>query len=146
MHFSSVVAIMRRHALLFALFLALSSPVAAFGAKKVSLYITAYDANCKRCGTGHYTRYRTLASRGGVAADPRYYPPGTKFKINGRWYTMDDTGGFIKGPRHIDLRLRTHAEAQCWGRHRITIEVEKPHAKTRRTNHTHVRRYKTRRP
>jgi 3D (Asp-Asp-Asp) domain-containing protein len=107
-----------------ALFLALCVSVDASPVKKVSMVVTAYHGPCKRCGTGKYTRSGKLASRGGVAADLRYYR-GYEFKINGKWYPVDDSG--VCGRHRADLRkpFKTCKEARQWGRKKIMVEVRR---------------------
>lgn len=69
----------------------------------------------------------SMARRGTVAADPRFYPFGTVMEIPG--YGMgrvEDTGGDIKGPLRIDLFFNTHRQALEWGRRRLSVQVWRP--------------------
>lgn len=67
----------------------------------------------------------------GVAVDPDVIKLGSRLDIpgydrgannNGSWILADDVGGRIKGSR-IDVRFKTHAEAQAYGRRRVVIRV-----------------------
>lgn len=77
--------------------------------------VTAYCA-CTRCTDGDgITASGTKATQGRtIAADPRYYPYGTKIILNGRTYVVEDCGGAIKGNR-IDLYFDSHQDALQWG-------------------------------
>jgi len=47
-----------------------------------------------------------VSDPGGVAADPRYHPLGSRIYIEGfGTRRVDDTGGAIKGPNRFDVRL-----------------------------------------
>lgn len=50
-----------------------------------------------------------------IAADISMFPFGTKLVINGQVYTVEDTGGAIKGNR-IDVFFNSHADAINFGR------------------------------
>lgn len=57
-----------------------------------------------------------------VAADPKVFPPGTKFYIPGYgWGRAEDTGG-IKG-HHLDLYFRRHCNARKWGEQTKKVKV-----------------------
>ena len=54
--------------------------------------------------------------RGTIAADPRYFPFGTRMFIPGYGYgIVEDTGSAIKG-RRLDLYFAEHRTAVEWGR------------------------------
>lgn len=55
-----------------------------------------------------------------IAADTSVFPFGTRLKINGQIYTVEDTGGAIKGNR-IDIYFNSHAEALQFGRQVATV-------------------------
>jgi 3D (Asp-Asp-Asp) domain-containing protein len=78
--------------------------------------VTAYCACAKCCGKSNgITASGTKATQGRtIAADPRCYPYGTKIKLNGRTYVVEDCGGAIKGNR-IDLYFDSHQDALNWG-------------------------------
>jgi 3D domain len=65
-----------------------------------------------------------LAHDGTIAADTRYYPFGTRMYIPG-WGPgrVEDRGGAIKGPRHIDIYFDSHSDARSWGRRRTEVEI-----------------------
>lgn len=64
---------------------------------------------CPKCNGGYSTASgkRAKAKRT-IAVDRRKHKFGTKLKINGRWYTAEDTGGAIKGNR-IDIFVAKHS-------------------------------------
>ena len=86
--------------------------------------VTAY-CPCSRC-CGSYangiTAMGTTARAGHTIAAPSNFPFGTRIRMNGHEYVVEDRGGAIKGNR-IDLYVNTHAEALAWGVKYLTIEV-----------------------
>ena len=82
----------------------------------VTFKVTAYCACVKCCGKSDgITASGTKATQGRtIAADPRYYPYGTKIKLNGKTYIVEDCGGAIKGNR-IDMYFDSHQDALQWG-------------------------------
>ena len=65
------------------------------------------------------------ARPGMVAADPKVFPPGTKFYIPGYgWGRAEDVGG-IKG-RELDLYFFQHHNAQKWGEQTKRVKVWYP--------------------
>ncbi len=86
------------------------------GKSTITFRVSAYCACAKCCGKSDgITASGTRATQGRtIAADPRYYPYGTKIKLNGRTYVVEDCGGAIKGNR-IDLYFDSHQEALAWG-------------------------------
>jgi len=90
--------------------------------------VTAYTADCKGC-IG-ITRDGTLAEshKRILAADPRYYPMGTKVELtfpdgDVEVYTVRDTGGAIKGRGRFDMLVRTERFAVKWGVKHIKFRV-----------------------
>ena len=79
--------------------------------------ITAY-CPCKKCCGAYangYTATGAKATQGvTVAADPAVLPMGTEIQIDGHTYTVQDTGGAIKGNR-LDLYFDSHEDALRWG-------------------------------
>ncbi len=72
-----------------------------------------------RCADG------TMAKKGTIAADTKYYPFGTQIYIPGYGYgTVHDRGGAIKGNK-IDLFFNSHQEALNWGRKRMKVIIYK---------------------
>lgn len=67
-----------------------------------------------------------LPEKGTIAADPKYYPFGTRMYIPGYgWGVVEDKGGAIKGPDRIDLFFDSHADAIQWGRKKANVEIER---------------------
>lgn len=85
--------------------------------------ITAYCACMKCCGkTNGITASGKKAQPNHTIAAPSNFPMGTKLKINGTVYTVEDRGGAIKGNR-IDIYVNSHAEALKWGVKYLNVEV-----------------------
>lgn len=90
--------------------------------------VTAYTADCEGCiGV---TRDGTVAEshKRILAADPRYYPMGTKVELtfpdgDVKVYTVRDTGGAIKGKGRFDMLVRTERFAVKWGVKHIKFRV-----------------------
>lgn len=55
-----------------------------------------------------------------VAADTSVFAFGTQLNINGQIYTVQDTGGAIKGNR-IDIYFNSHAEALAFGKQAASV-------------------------
>lgn len=85
--------------------------------------ITAYCA-CGHCSSGTgITASGTRATEGRtIAADTSILPMGTKVKINGHEYTVEDRGGAVNG-RHIDVYYNSHSEALDWGVRYVEVFV-----------------------
>lgn len=90
--------------------------------------VTAYTADCKGC-IG-ITRDGTVAEshKRILAADPRFYPMGTKVELtfpdgDVEVYTVRDTGGAIKGRGRFDMLVRTERFAVKWGVKHIKFRV-----------------------
>lgn len=92
---------------------------------KVKVYkITAYCSCSKCCGSyaSGYTSSGTKAVAGRTVAAPSSLPFGTKLKINGNTYVVEDRGGAIKGNR-IDIYVNSHSAALSWGVKYLPVEV-----------------------
>ena len=78
--------------------------------------LTAYCPCIKCCGkTDGITKSGVKAVEGvTIAADTRILPLGTKVLINGHEYTVQDTGGLIKGNK-IDVYFDSHQDALEFG-------------------------------
>jgi len=63
-----------------------------------------------------------MARPGIVAADPRVFPPGTKFYIPGYGWGRAEDIGEIKG-HHLDLYFRQHRNAAKWGEQTKKVKV-----------------------
>lgn len=64
---------------------------------------------------------------GSVAADPNMLPLNTRIRIYGAGrysgdYMVEDTGSKVKG-KHLDVYMRTQAEAKKFGRQRIRVII-----------------------
>ena len=73
------------------------------------------------------TNKGTVAHEGTVAADPAVLPMGSRIRVTGAGpysgvYVVTDTGAKVNG-RHIDLYLRSNAEAKQFGKKTVTIRV-----------------------
>ena len=85
--------------------------------------ITAYCPCAKCCGksTGR-TASGKMATANHTIAAPGRFAFGTKIKINGIVYTVEDRGGAIQGNR-IDIYFASHQQALNWGSRYCEIEV-----------------------
>jgi len=97
-------------------------------AKAKTAKVTAYTKSCKGCSG--ITRDGTVAesSKRILAADPRYYPLGTRVELtfpdgDVKVYTVRDTGGAIKGPGRFDMLVKTEQFAVEWGVQHIKYRV-----------------------
>lgn len=90
--------------------------------------VTAYTKSCKGCSG--ITRDGTVAEshKRILAADPRYYPLGTRVELtfpdgDVEVYTVRDTGGAIKGRGRFDMLVKTERFAVEWGVRHIKYRV-----------------------
>jgi 3D (Asp-Asp-Asp) domain-containing protein len=91
----------------------------------VMVELTAYCPCSKCCGwnTG-ITKSGTIATEGRtVAADVNLYPFGTQVEIDGIVYTVEDTGGAIRGNR-MDIFYNSHSDALKFGRQTKTVIIK----------------------
>ncbi|MBI5685454.1 MAG: 3D domain-containing protein [Verrucomicrobia bacterium] len=107
--------------------------LASFGSVQVAdtatsvgrwMTVTAY-CSCTKCCGEHAAGYFASGEKvywGGVAADWRVLPPGTKVEIQGfiGTFEVEDTGRVIKGPR-LDIWMPTHREAKEFGKQRLWV-------------------------
>ncbi len=85
--------------------------------------VTAYCACAKCCGkTDGITASGTRATANRTIATPSTFAFGTKVKINGTVYTVEDRGGAIQGNR-IDIYMNSHSEALRFGVRYLYVEV-----------------------
>lgn len=85
--------------------------------------VTAYCPCMKCCGkTNGITSSGKKATAKHTIAAPSVFPFGTKLKINGQIYVVEDRGGAIHGNR-IDVFMNTHQEALNWGVKYLEVEV-----------------------
>ena len=88
--------------------------LALLGAPAQNHHTARLTAYCKKCpdGGGPRTRTEELVGEGGVAADPRYWGPGSivEIKLKSGWTRrrVNDTGGAIKGKWRFDLGFSNH--------------------------------------
>jgi len=76
---------------------------------------------------GDPTASGTTAREGIVAADPAVLPMGTRIRVTGSKgydgvYLVTDTGNKVDGA-HIDLCLRSQAEAKQFGKRTVRVQV-----------------------
>ncbi len=111
-------------------------------AATVKAKVTAY-CPCRIC-CGKYANGKTATGRDargrGAAVDPRVLPYGSILRIPRAGYVeADDTGGAMRQSWskqrivHIDLRMRTHAEARKWGVRWVKVAVYLPQRGRSRT-------------
>jgi 3D (Asp-Asp-Asp) domain-containing protein len=98
------------------------------------MLVTAYDPACKKC-CGKWAKGKRTALGDhafvldGVAAAFCKLPPRTKLDIPGIGLKeVDDTGGAmrrsaVEGIHHIDVRMKTHAQARAWGARWLPVRV-----------------------
>lgn len=82
---------------------------------------------CKKC-CGEFangiTATGTDAYKPGIAANPDYYPYGTKLFVPGYGIaTVDDTGEWVRKTGWIEVRFPLHAQAIMWGTKWLTVEL-----------------------
>ena len=87
--------------------------------------ITAYCSCSKCCGksASGYTSSGTKATAGRTVAASSALPFGTRVKINGKQYVVEDRGGAIQGNR-IDIYMNSHSQALAWGVKYLPVEIE----------------------
>jgi len=81
---------------------------------------------CRSCSPGKRVAdpRRRVTDPGGVAADPRYHPLGSRVYIEGfGTRRVDDTGGAIKGPNRFDVRLASRGRCHRYGVKRLQYRV-----------------------
>jgi 3D (Asp-Asp-Asp) domain-containing protein len=99
------------------------SSTAATTATSGRYKVTAYCSCAKCCGkTNGMTASGVKATSDHTIAAPGTFAFGTKLKINGEIYTVEDRGGAIQGNR-IDIYMDSHAEAMAWGVRYLDVEV-----------------------
>ncbi len=90
--------------------------------------VTAY-CSCEECCGEHAVGLFASGRRvywGGVAADWRVFPQGTKVEIEGFQgpFRVEDKGRLIKGSK-LDIWMPTHAQAEDFGRQRLWVTVNR---------------------
>lgn len=91
--------------------------------KVINVEATAY-CPCERCcgKSDGITASGTKAKPNHTIAADKSIPFGTKVKINGTIYTVEDRGGAINEGK-IDIFFSSHQEAIIWGRRTVEMEV-----------------------
>lgn len=85
--------------------------------------VTAYCACVKCCGkTNGITASGARATANHTVAAPRTFAFGTRVRIGGREYVVEDRGGAIQGNR-IDVYMNSHQEALAWGVRYLQLEI-----------------------
>lgn len=85
--------------------------------------ITAYCSCAKCCGKSNgITASGRYATANHTIAAPGNFAIGTKLKINGIVYTVEDRGGAINGKK-IDIYVNSHSEALRWGVKYLDVEL-----------------------
>ena len=85
--------------------------------------VTAYCSCAKCCGkTDGITACGVKATANHTIAAPRTFAFGTKVRINGQEYVVEDRGGAIQGNR-IDIYMDSHQEALQWGVRYLELEI-----------------------
>jgi len=83
------------------------------------------NMNDKYIATAYCLKGKTasglLVKQGLIAADTRLHKLGSKVRINGKTYTVADTGGAIKGKR-VDIWFRSCGEARKFGRKTVILD------------------------
>lgn len=92
--------------------------------KKISINASAYTAAADECGKSDgITASGAKVQENHTIACPRIYAFGTKIKIDGfGTYVCEDRGGAIKG-NHIDIYVKTKAQAFAFGRRNLEAEI-----------------------
>lgn len=92
--------------------------------RTITMVATAYCGCAQCCGKSDcITASGTRATEGRtIAADLSVFPFGTKLRINGNTYIVEDCGGGINGNR-IDIFYSSHSDALRFGVQTVTVEV-----------------------
>lgn len=98
--------------------------LAVYPKGKFTINASAYTAAADECGKSDgITASGLMVREKETIACPREFPFGTKIQIEGMGiYTCEDRGGAIKG-NHIDIYMKTKAEAFAFGRRNLLAEV-----------------------
>ena len=109
--------------------LALTATCVSAATEKMT--VTAYcNNNGKGCTTcnGKWAKYHKTAdghtpTQGVTIAASRRIPFGTKIKIKGHVYTVQDRLSRKQDTNHIDIYFNLHKEALNWGKKTLEVEV-----------------------
>lgn len=89
------------------------------GVYKVTAYCSCSKCFGKRTGL---TASGTRATAGRTVAASSKFSFGTKLKINGKTYVVEDRGGAVKGNK-IDVYMNSHSAALRWGVRYLPVEI-----------------------
>lgn len=94
--------------------------------RTITVEATAYCSCVKCCGKSDGITASGVKAQAGrtIAADTSLFPFGTRVRIDGHEYVVEDRGGAIKGYR-IDIYFDSHTEALQFGRRKVEMEVLK---------------------
>lgn len=99
-----------------------STESTASGTSLGKFKVTAYCSCSICCGKSNgITAAGTKATPNHTIAASSQFPIGTKLKINGTVYTVEDRGGAINGNK-IDIYMSTHSQALAWGVRYLNVE------------------------
>ena len=85
--------------------------------------VTAYCSCSICCGKSNgITASGTKATANHTIAASSQFAMGTKLKINGTIYTVEDRGGAINGNK-IDIYMDSHSQALAWGVRYLNVEL-----------------------
>lgn len=92
--------------------------------KTLTMTATAYCGCAKCCGKSDCITASGVKAEEGrtIAADLGVFPFGTKLRINGVDYIVEDCGGGINGNR-LDIFMGSHQSALAFGVQTVTVEV-----------------------
>lgn len=85
---------------------------------------TAY-CSCRKCCRGgkNRTKSGTVPQAGRtISADLRVFPLGTKLRINGVVYTVEDSGSGIRGNK-LDIFFNSHSQALKYGKRSADVYI-----------------------
>lgn len=85
---------------------------------------TAY-CSCRKCTRGgtNRTKSGTVPQAGRtISADLRVFPLGTKLRINGVVYTVEDSGSGIRGNK-LDIFFNSHSQALQYGKRSADVYI-----------------------
>ena len=81
--------------------------------------------SCRRCCRGgkNRTKSGTIPQAGHtISADLRVFPLGTKLRINGVVYTVEDSGSGIRGNK-LDIFFNSHSQALQYGKRSADVYI-----------------------
>ncbi|MDR4024405.1 MAG: 3D domain-containing protein [Clostridium sp.] len=88
-------------------------------------FTTTTYCSCRRCCRGgkNRTKSGTIPQAGHtISADLRVFPLGTKLRINGVVYTVEDSGSGIRGNK-LDIFFNSHSQALQYGKRSADVYI-----------------------